>query len=531
MVRAACDSVICHSAIFKQRSSAVRSTLTLILALLSLAGCTVNPVTGQSEFALIGDEAVIQQGVAAYAPLQQQGGGLYTVDPAVTEYVQGITMRLTEVSDAPLDYDIVVLNDSTPNAWALPGGKLAVNRGLLLALENEAELAAVIGHEIIHAAARHGGRRTNRNLVLQGLIMFADVASEESEFRDQLMGGAGTAAQAISQGYSRSDEMMADEYGMEYMRRAGYDPAAAVALQEKFVELSGDHRSNLLDRLFASHPPSRDRVRRNRETLARLGSGGEIGQTRYEKALEYLRAKQPAYKAFDRGTQLLAAGEYDAAFASARRAISLEPKEARFYGLMGEIHLARGQFRDAHLSFDSALKRDDAFYLYYLGRGHAYAGLGQQTNARNDFQRSGELLPNSDASSGLGRLALAAGDVAEAKSRFRQAVQLGGDNGEAAQAFLRLDIADAPGTYIQTVGSVSPSNRAVIGLISNRTDLAIADVVIEFRAFRDGRQITRQVRIPKLAAKGRVSIQSGWTFSEQSPIGNLNVRAVAASVD
>ena len=110
-------------------------------------------------------------------------------------------------------------------------------------------------------------------------------------------------------------------------------------------------------------------------------------------------------------------------------------------------------------------------------------------------------------------------------------MQLGGDNGEAAQAFLRLDIADAPGTYIQTVGSVSPSNRAVIGLISNRTDLAIADVVIEFRAFRDGRQITRQVRIPKLAAKGRVSIQSGWTFSEQSPIGNLNVRAVAASVD
>ena len=246
MVRAACDSVIYHSAIFKQRSSAVRSTLTLILALLSLAGCTVNPVTGQSEFALIGDEAVIQQGVAAYAPLQQQGGGLYTVDPAVTEYVQGITIRLTEVSDAPLDYDIVVLNDSTPNAWALPGGKLAVNRGLLLALENEAELAAVIGHEIIHAAARHGGRRTNRNLVLQGLIMFADVASEESEFRDQLMGGAGAAAQAISQGYSRSDEMMADEYGMEYMRRAGYDPDAADALQEKIELKDGASYLSLL---------------------------------------------------------------------------------------------------------------------------------------------------------------------------------------------------------------------------------------------------------------------------------------------
>lgn len=505
-----------------------RATLTLIFALLGVVGCTVNPVTGQSEFAFISDESVIQQGAASYAPLQQQGGGLYSADPALTQYVQEVATRLVAVSDAPLDYEIVVLNDSTPNAWALPGGKLAVNRGLLMELENEAELAAVIGHEIIHAAARHGGRRTNRNVFLQGLLTLADVAVEDYRFREQLMDGAGTAAQAITQGYSRSDEMMADEYGMEYMRRAGYDPAAAVALQEKFVALSGDRRGGLLERLFASHPPSRDRVRRNQETLARLGSGGDIGQARYEKALEYLRAKQPAYNAFDRGTQLLAAGEHDAALASVRQAIRLEPNEARFHGLLGEIHLARNDYRAAHDAFDHALGQDDSFYLYYLGRGQASAGLGQGASARSDLERSGELLPNSEASSGLGRIALASGDVAEAKTRFMQAVQLDGDDGEAALAFLRLDIADAPDAYIVTAASINPSDGAVIALITNRTEIELADVVIEFRAIRNAKEMRREVRIPTLAKQGRVSVKAGWTFSEAEPLGNLGVRATSA---
>ena len=510
------------------------TTITLMVASLAwLTGCTTNPVTGRTELALIGDAAMIQQGIAAYAPLQQQGGGRYTADPTLTEYVQGVAARISKFSDARLDYDIVVLNDSTPNAWALPGGKLAVNRGLLMELENEAELAAVVGHEIVHAAARHGGRRMNRNVLLQGVLAITNAAVEENDFQEQIMQGVGTGAQMISQGYSRGDELMADEYGMEYMRRAGYNPGAAAALQEKFVAMSGARRSHLIERLFASHPPSQERVRRNRETLARFGAvGGELGETRYEKALEYLRAKQPAYIAFDRGTQLLAAGEQGAALASARQAIRLEPKEARFHGLLGEIHLAQLAYRKAHSAFEAALGRDDSFYLYYLGRGQASTGLGQSAAARTDFQRSTELLPNATASNELGKLALAAGESAEAKTRFRQAAMLGGDAGtEAANAFLRIDVADVPSHYIEATSSVHPGNGDLIALVTNRTKLPLTNVIIEFQGIQNGRGVRQQVRLAQLGPQAKVSVNSGWKYREKAPLSNLTVVARAAQAD
>ncbi len=508
------------------------TTITLILtALVWLTGCTTNPVTGKTELALIGDAAMIQQGAAAYAPLQQQGGGLYTADPGLGKYVHDVTARVTKVSAAPLDYDVVVLNDSTPNAWALPGGKLAVNRGLLMALENEAELAAVIGHEIVHAAARHGGRRTNRNLLLQGVLAVTNTALEDNDFREQILDGFGTSAQVLSQSYSRGDEFMADEYGMEYMHRAGYDPAAAVTLQQKFVEMHGDRQSGLMERLFASHPPSPERVRRNQGTLARLGAGGDTGQTRYQRATEYLRAKLPAYRAFDRGTQLLAAGEQAAALASAQQAIQLEPKEARFHGLLGEIHLTQAEYGSARNAFNAALERDDNFYLYYLGRGQASAGLGQTVAARKDFQRSMQLLPNAVASNELGKLTLAAGEPSEAKIWFREAASLGGAAGtEAANAWLRIDVTDAPSRHIEASGSINPGNGAVIALVTNRTNLLLTDVIIEFHAVRNGRQIQQQVRLPRLGARAQVSVGSGWTYRENAPLGKLMAVARSARV-
>ena len=123
-----------------------------------LAGCSVNPVTGKSEFVLMSEADEIRTGQQAYLPAQQSQGGVYDVDPALTAYVQNIGARLAEQAARPLPYEFVVLNNSIPNAWAMPGGKIAINRGLLTELDSEAELAAVLGHEIVHADARHSAR-------------------------------------------------------------------------------------------------------------------------------------------------------------------------------------------------------------------------------------------------------------------------------------------------------------------------------------------------------------------------------------
>ena len=124
-----------------------------LLALGLLVGCATNPVTGESEFAFVDESQELAIGAEQYPPSQQMQGGRYVADPAVGAYVSEIGARLAAVSDRDLPYEFVVLNNGVPNAWALPGGKIAVNRGLLLELENEAELAAVLGHEVVPSAA------------------------------------------------------------------------------------------------------------------------------------------------------------------------------------------------------------------------------------------------------------------------------------------------------------------------------------------------------------------------------------------
>ena len=128
----------------------------LVLVLVFMQACTTNPVTGKRELSLYSRSQQIQIGAQQYEPGQQSQGGVYYLDPALNDYVSRVGQKLAAVSDVPdLPYEFVVLNNSVPNAWALPGGKIAINRGLLVELEDESELAAVLGHEIVHAASRY----------------------------------------------------------------------------------------------------------------------------------------------------------------------------------------------------------------------------------------------------------------------------------------------------------------------------------------------------------------------------------------
>ena len=193
------------------------------LLLAALAGCATNPVTGKSELSLISEQSELDIGRKQYQPSRQMQGGDYKLEPEITRYVQQVGQRLAAVSDRKLPYEFAVVNDSTPNAWALPGGKIAVNRGLLLELNNEAELAAVLGHEIVHAAARHGAKGIERGVMLQGVLLAAGVAARDSDYSQLAVGAAAVGANLINQVYSRDAELEADHYGMTYMARGGED--------------------------------------------------------------------------------------------------------------------------------------------------------------------------------------------------------------------------------------------------------------------------------------------------------------------
>lgn len=381
--------------------------LACLALLAALSGCALNPVTGEPQLALIPESQEITIGDEQYGPAQQAQGGLYTVDPEVARYVSEVGQKVARFSDRNLPYQFVVLNNSIPNAWCLPGGKIAVNRGLLLALDNEAELAAVLGHEITHAAAKHGVIAMQRGMLLSGLVEATRISAEGSRYAglsNYIVGGARVGAQLVSQKFSRGDELQADHYGTIFMAKAGYDPEAAVTLQEKFVKLAKGNHPDWLDGLFASHPPSEARVKANEKTVAALPKGGILGRARYQKVMSYLRSKEPAYRDFDHASTLLAHDQYDAAMADVDKALQIEPKEPRFYGLKGEILYSEKHFKAATAQFDLAIDRDPHYYEYYLGRGLANAKLGNTPDARTDLLRSNQLLPTAIANQALQQL-------------------------------------------------------------------------------------------------------------------------------
>jgi len=246
-------------------------TLFLISALSLVTACGTNPVTGKQELQFISTSQEIRMGQQAYLPTRQLQGGDYVVHPSVVRYVQGVNNRLAAVSDRDLPFEIEVLNSSVPNAWAMPGGKMAINRGLLVQMKSEAELAAVLGHEIVHAAARHGAKSQERGMLLQGGLIAAQIAGANSEYGNLIAGGAMVGAQLVSTRYGREAELESDLYGMEYMVRAGYNPEAAIDLQQTFVRLS-EGREQLVRwalRLASAIARARCAQSRNGSTLGR----------------------------------------------------------------------------------------------------------------------------------------------------------------------------------------------------------------------------------------------------------------------
>lgn len=397
--------------------------LLLVTNTLLFTSCIKNPVTGQRELTFISENQERQIGIEAYQTATQAQGGPLIIDPKLSDYVTGVGQKLAAQSDRPnLSYEFVIVNDSVPNAWALPGGKIAINRGLLVELTSEAELAAVLGHEIVHAAARHGAKGMERAMLLQGGIIALGVAAGNSEYNDVLIGSAGVAASLVMSTYSRHQELESDHYGMIYMAKAGYNPEAAVRLQEIFLRLSKG-KNNWLDGLFASHPPSQERISANILTAQKLEShkDGFEGKDEYMAAINGLLTHKAAYQAYDDGVKALKEKSYHDAEKQALKAIQAFDQEAIFWGLKGQALLAQKKPNDALIAFSEAIERNGDFFEFYLKRAECKKMLGDDAGSKKDAQTSIKLLPTGEAHELLGKIALKYRDTKRAIYHFQVA--------------------------------------------------------------------------------------------------------------
>lgn len=443
-----------------------------------LSGCAINPVTGQNELSLVSEQQELAIGAQQYAPARQSQGGDYEVDHQLTAYVNQVGQRLAAVSDRKLPYEFKVLNNSVPNAWALPGGKISINRGLLTELQSEAELAAVLGHEIVHAAAKHGVQSMSTGMLLQAGVAGLTLATQGTNYANLAQLGTGLGAQLITQKYGRDAERESDYYGMQYMARAGYDPQGAVDLQRTFVKLAEGKQQDWISGLFASHPPSRERVQNNIELLASMPKGGELGVERYRAKIAHLVSMKPAYKAYDEGRKALKQTEVAKASRLAQQAIALEPKEGHFYALMGDVEQENQRLQQAINQYDKATSLNPGFFYYYLQRGKVKEQLNLADQAQADLERSVSMLPTPDAYNSLGNLAKKAGRLNDAKSYYTKVAGSQGEVGQQAYGSLvDLDLQDNPAQYIK-VKLGQDANGKVLAQISNPTPRRINEIVL-----------------------------------------------------
>jgi beta-barrel assembly-enhancing protease len=512
-----------------------------ILAAAALAGCGVNPVTGKKEIQFVSEAQELQIGEQNYAPTQQGEGGQMTVLPDLTTYVNEIGQKLAAVSDRKLPYEFVVLNNSVPNAWALPGGKIAVNRGLLTELQNEAELAAVLGHEIVHAAARHGAKAQERGTIMQAGMAAAQIGAAigglDAGLANVVLGGAGVGTQMIQQKYGRDQELESDHYGMKYMKLAGYDPWGAVTLQETFVRLfeQGDKKEqSWFDGLFASHPPSVERVEKNKATAAELGRGGELGQEKYQARLKSLRDVKPAYDKYDQAME--AARKKD--FATARKltseAAQMAPREGRFAEFLGELSLAEKQPQAAIASYQKAIELNPGYFGSYLGGGVAQFQTGNKQKAEEWLTKSAQLLPTAPAAYYLGNLARDRGDRTKAMEYYRAAAGSQSQTGQLAAAeFVRMDLPQNPGNYVAATGQFD-ARGALYVVVQNRAPIALtAFQVTPVLVDANGRIVQQgnAVRIANTLKPGeQASVYSGIGSVPQDQVPYLRFRVDAARV-
>src|SRR5215475_2721531 len=185
-------------------------------------------------------------------------------DPTINEYVNRVGQNLVRNSDAKVPFTIKVVESDEINAFALPGGFFYVNSGLILAADDESELAGVMAHEIAHVAARHGTEQASK----AELINFASIPLI-------FMGGVGGFALRQAAGFlipmqflqfSRKDESEADYLGLQYLYKTGYDPGAAVSFFEK-LQAKESAKPGSVSKMFSTHPPTGDRIEMSKKNI------------------------------------------------------------------------------------------------------------------------------------------------------------------------------------------------------------------------------------------------------------------------
>jgi len=416
------------------------------LALLAggAGGCATNPVTGRRQLMLMSadDEVRVDR---AQSPHQFSADYGAIRDPDLNAYIAEVGLSLARHTHRPqMPYSFRGVHASHVNAYAFPGGSIAVTRGLLLAMDTEAQLAGLLGHELGHVSARHTAERMTQaalaGLVVAGVALAA--ARKDERYGEWALGLGGIGAGLLLARYSRDDERQADDLGLHYAVNAGYPPSGMIGLMNILRRLAG-RQPSAIEQMFASHPMSEERYR----TAVERSRGPEFAtaavlpdrRERYLDATARLRAQAPAVEAIQQGDRVLAKGDFSAAAERYRAALAAVPDDYEATLKLAKCGIAAGQFAAAHRLAQAAHQAyPEEPQSLHVG-GFASLRQGRFDAALAEFGEYERRLPGNPntvfliglAQEGLGRRA----DAADSYRRFLAAGG-GGDFGNHARSRL-----------------------------------------------------------------------------------------------
>lgn len=231
-----------------------------------LIGCTVNPNTGEQQFIIVGEQELDRMSVESWQQIRSDVPELK--DPATQQRLQDIGQRIVQVANLQeRSWEFVVFDSEKINAFALPGGQVGIFTGILALMENDAQLATVVGHEVGHVAGRHSAARVSRGMAaevgMQAAAQALAIGNVTGANAVLSLLGAGVTYGVVLP-FSRGQELEADALGVQYMAKAGYDPVESIEFWQRMAQQGGERPPE-----FASTHPAPDTRIAQLEQLAR----------------------------------------------------------------------------------------------------------------------------------------------------------------------------------------------------------------------------------------------------------------------
>lgn len=228
----------------------------IIIATVALIACD-KTATGRRQLNLVSDDEMNQMGEEAYQDLLSQS--TLSSNQRLTNEVLEVGRRIAAASGANFDWEIALIEDGQVNAFCLPGGKIGVYTGIIPVAQNNAALAAVLGHEVGHAVLKHSAERMSEQMLLQAGLALTNISFADSAYKNIIAAAMGVAAEyGVELPFSRYEESEADSVGLTYMAKAGYDPREAIALWDRMGQLdNGDRPPEIL----SDHPDPANRAK------------------------------------------------------------------------------------------------------------------------------------------------------------------------------------------------------------------------------------------------------------------------------